>query len=969
MASIRNLKEPNGNVFYPLTHERAVKDSNGVSLESKLAGLESKSYIEAWDGASTPVVANIPAGVTVTYNTTTYTGTLAASASTIGKIYLVKNGSNYDQYITSQDGSSYSWKGIGSTGMDLSGYATDEELVQLDSKLTSDGQNYIPRCTLNATGGIDGNPQWFISKDYIPVENGDTIVWNPGVANWGGSLCIYDGNKNILSYKDDTAVERTITLNTQGVAYIRAPFYMDNLANAKIIRNGVTVWTPSDKADGVEKELQNLSSDFYNLLGERGIHFVIQNGTPGSYLNTDNVLIRGEETVVIPVTPGRKYKFICNKTPASGNAFYFRPSTYSTVSPATFTSNRIRTWSENWDNYVENGGVFTINSSEVGLSVMVSETTSPNSSGTYTPIRETDFVDGDIQIIDITNSVIDELRYDIDTKMSNTVKYSVFSPVKGKYITDSGGSKLEASNSKISYIEIPIDKIDARICLTGFSYTPSPASADTYTSLVYFDGNDNLLSRENTTVNGVMSLAKPNGAASCYINAPVAYIDELSVFTDMGTTEEESGGAGIVMTAYSATKNVSFGPSSLTIGKNGFSYIANGVKYDIAGSTDFVFAFYDNHTRRYLCIDSEELKNGNRSFADVLTVLDETTPAEKYVVLMATYLGLPQGGLFFDEYLRARQEADTVGASLIVNYETKGKDFSALFADAQDSVSFLFFTDPHTASGASYNAFGTQLPMLKTIQQYYQSLPFDFVLSGGDWLNNSDTQAQACYKLGQIKQQLKTRLSPCYLILGNHDTNYQGVALSQDSIDALWFNDLGKSYYRVERHNCSLYIFDSGTDGRTTISAFEQEQLAWFAQSLYAETSPNIIIASHIIVAGSSAESSVIQPFAEAIEQIAGAYNSRSNVTVNGYEYQFNTVTGNGKVRCFIGGHTHYDYMDTTQPIPIFITLNTLASNVLAEIWGNAVSPRFDMILIDFTEGKLHAVRVGDGSDRTMALA
>lgn len=42
MANIRNLKENNGDVFYPLTHERAVKDSNGVSLDTKLAGLESK---------------------------------------------------------------------------------------------------------------------------------------------------------------------------------------------------------------------------------------------------------------------------------------------------------------------------------------------------------------------------------------------------------------------------------------------------------------------------------------------------------------------------------------------------------------------------------------------------------------------------------------------------------------------------------------------------------------------------------------------------------------------------------------------------------------------------------------------------------------------------------------------------------------------------------------------------------------
>lgn len=143
MANIRNLKENNGNVFYPLTHERAVRDSNGVSLDSKLAGLESKSYVEAWDGSSTPDEENIPSGVVVTYNTTTYTGSLEASASTIGKIYLVKNSGNYDQYITSFDGSNYSWAGIGSTGMDLSGYATDEDLEQLQQDVSENYGEYI----------------------------------------------------------------------------------------------------------------------------------------------------------------------------------------------------------------------------------------------------------------------------------------------------------------------------------------------------------------------------------------------------------------------------------------------------------------------------------------------------------------------------------------------------------------------------------------------------------------------------------------------------------------------------------------------------------------------------------------------------------------------------------------------------------------------------------------------------------
>lgn len=54
---IQVIKDRSGNNILPITHEKAVRDSNGVSLETKLGSLESKTYVEAWDGESTPVVA------------------------------------------------------------------------------------------------------------------------------------------------------------------------------------------------------------------------------------------------------------------------------------------------------------------------------------------------------------------------------------------------------------------------------------------------------------------------------------------------------------------------------------------------------------------------------------------------------------------------------------------------------------------------------------------------------------------------------------------------------------------------------------------------------------------------------------------------------------------------------------------------------------------------------------------------
>jgi hypothetical protein len=151
MANIIPLKESSGAQFYPQTHEKAVVDSNGVTLASKLANISAPSYVVAWDGNSTPVVANIPAGVTFTYDGNTYTGTLAASSSTVNKTYLVyDNNGHFDEYITQVSGSTYSWLYLGNTSIDLSDYATKEELNQLDQKM--DGLHYSKSFSVSGYG-------------------------------------------------------------------------------------------------------------------------------------------------------------------------------------------------------------------------------------------------------------------------------------------------------------------------------------------------------------------------------------------------------------------------------------------------------------------------------------------------------------------------------------------------------------------------------------------------------------------------------------------------------------------------------------------------------------------------------------------------------------------------------------------------------------------------------------------------
>lgn len=118
MSVISSITLPSGNTY-------ELKDAYARQL---LAG--GLQYIVCWDGASAPVVANIPAGVVVTYNDTNYTGTKAASTAEPLAFYLVHSSTQagqsdyYDEYGVIRSGTegsyTYTWEKVGDTLLDLS---------------------------------------------------------------------------------------------------------------------------------------------------------------------------------------------------------------------------------------------------------------------------------------------------------------------------------------------------------------------------------------------------------------------------------------------------------------------------------------------------------------------------------------------------------------------------------------------------------------------------------------------------------------------------------------------------------------------------------------------------------------------------------------------------------------------------------------------------------------------------------
>lgn len=121
------------------------------------------SYIMAWDGLSAPVAAHIPDGVSVTYGGETYTGTMPASASTMGSIYLVASSSNPDvkeMYMTVVSGGNYVWTKMGSSSVDLTGYATEAWVEARDVDLTVTEYE-----ALREGGQVDPNKRYFVDEE------------------------------------------------------------------------------------------------------------------------------------------------------------------------------------------------------------------------------------------------------------------------------------------------------------------------------------------------------------------------------------------------------------------------------------------------------------------------------------------------------------------------------------------------------------------------------------------------------------------------------------------------------------------------------------------------------------------------------------------------------------------------------------------------------------------------------------
>lgn len=295
------------------------------------------------------------------------------------------------------------------------------------------------------------------------------------------------------------------------------------------------------------------------------------------------------------------------------------------------------------------------------------------------------------------------------------------------------------------------------------------------------------------------------------------------------------------------------------------------------------------------------------------------------------------------------------------------KEYAKRIAEASGQTeNFLFFTDPHFGGTTDVNE-NTDF-FLRKIAAVYDRTPVSMCVSGGDWLNNYNTKENACWQLGYFDGIMKELFDKYVMVVGNHDTNYQGFDYMESGKDGtynreeyvkcilsttaqsnLWNRKYEKSYFSFDGDCTKFYVFDTGIDWYPDMDEYRWEQVDWFANALIADKPERSAVLMHIATASS--------PMLDAITQIANAYNTRTSITLNDVAYDFTGVSG--KIYFVLAGHTHVDSSYAVNGIPVITTIN-------ARVDTSDIA--FDLVLADYDAKKIHMVRIGSGEVRVISL-
>lgn len=373
----------------------------------------------------------------------------------------------------------------------------------------------------------------------------------------------------------------------------------------------------------------------------------------------------------------------------------------------------------------------------------------------------------------------------------------------------------------------------------------------------------------------------------------------------------------------------------------------------------------------------------------VVTNQDNTTDIALDAPINLTFNTYSGGGL--DEFDDALRMGTFNSSYNNTDVEAVRNKYCGLIKGKSNIENFLFFTDPHLTPNSRYEEMTEAIRdrFISTLQKYYNSLPMDFCICGGDWLNSNHPNNTDCEWLGYCDAYMRKLFRNYYPVFGNHDNNPYTPsntesnwlnALTYPTVMNLMFRENGRTYYSFDGLNTKFYVMNSGVSfikGMTNstysrLVSNRWPQIEWLGNALLQDDAENSVIVMHIYSNASnptnwfSVETGYraygIHDLGNNVKLLVTAYNNRQSITLNGITYNF--ANCNGRVMFIHCGHTHFDYVDTTGEIPIISTTNLEGGHLVnGEVVYDLV-PTFDCCMNDIDNSALYMTRVGAGVSR-----
>lgn len=302
--------------------------------------------------------------------------------------------------------------------------------------------------------------------------------------------------------------------------------------------------------------------------------------------------------------------------------------------------------------------------------------------------------------------------------------------------------------------------------------------------------------------------------------------------------------------------------------------------------------------------------------------------------------------------------------------------------------SIPFVTDVHNAETTTYK----WLNSIKVIEEVNKRKNINYVLTGGDYINNHENKEEVIKRLKNFKDRFEDR-SNLFITLGNHDdnSNYKDFSkvITHSEMKKIMFSDMqdvifgnGLYYYKdFHEHKIRLIVLNSEDIPEYDIGmkykgqwdyAFSNEQLNWVAHTAL-NTDYKIIFCSHTPLIESVEGFDLAIRNSEAMLGIMKAYTTGTSYSSsnNTGDFKYNVSVDynkKGTIVCCLFGHVHADnivYKDNIAHISTTCSNCNYryGSSAIKNATGTVNEIALDFLTVRNDMGFL--TRFGAGSDRS----